>query len=87
MIALVPPGPGADPQLVLQTLYDAVSELQQPGGPLQLAHVDTKANLVARYPADDYRGGYLICDDINSIVHSTATAGVYAWLRADGSAL
>lgn len=84
---LIPPGAGADVQAVLRSLHDAVSELLNPGAPRQLAHVDTAANLTSRYPAEDYRGGVVICDEINSIVHSTAVAGVYAWLRADGSAL
>lgn len=86
MVPLIPPGPGANQDAVLQALYDAVSDLQNPGGPQQLAHVDTKANL-AKFPPDEYRGGYLICDEINSAVHSTAVAGVYTWLRIDGSAL
>jgi hypothetical protein len=88
VVALVPPGPDVDQDIAstLLSIIDAVSELQNPGAPRQLAHVDTKASL-ALYAADDYRGGVLICDEINSIVHSTAVAGVYAWLRADGSAL
>lgn len=85
-VTLTPPGEGANVQQVLQSFYDALSDLQNPGEPQQLAHVTTLADLT-RYAAADYPGGYLICDEINSIIHSTATAGVYAWLRADGSAL
>lgn len=84
MVPLVPPGPGATIASVVQSLYDAVSDLQNPAGPVQLAHVDLKANLP---PADNYRGGVVICDEINSIVHSTLVTGAYVWLRANGAAL
>lgn len=83
-VTLIPPGPNASQAAVLKSFYDALSELQIPGGPQQLAHVALKADLPA---ADDHRGGYLICDEINSIVHSTVVTGAYAWRRADGTAL
>lgn len=89
MSALIPPGPAVPQALasILQSFYDAISDLQNPGAPSQLAHIDTKAHLVARYPAASYQGGVLICDDINSIVHSTKVTGTWTWLRANGSAL
>jgi len=87
MVALVPPGPGAPSADFIRSMYEAVRSLLNPGGPVQLAHVATVAELTGKYPADDYRGGVLICDEINSLVHATSVAGTYAWLRADGSAL
>lgn len=87
-VQLIPFGPSVPGGLAapLQALYDAVSQLQNPDGPSNLAHVALLTDL-DRFPADQYPGGFMICDEINSLVHSTATAGVYAWLRADGSAL
>lgn len=82
MVPLVPPGPGATSASVIQSLYDAVLELQ--GG---FEHVDTKATLALLYPADSYRGRVLFCDEINSLIHSTIVTGAYAWRRVDGSAL
>jgi hypothetical protein len=68
----------------LRSLYDAVSQLQQPGSPVSLASVALKADLP---PAADWPETAILCSEINSIVCSTLSAGSYAWLRADGSAL
>jgi len=84
MTALVPAGPGANVQAVLASHEDAIHELQNPSGAIQMGHVATKAKLP---PADDNRGGVLICDEINAAVHSTLKAGAYEWLRLDGSDL
>lgn len=87
-VTLIPFGPDLPPALLspLQALYDAVASLQNPDGPSDLAHVATLADL-STYPAATYPGAFMICDQINSIVHSTLVTGAYAWLRADGSAL
>jgi len=86
---LIPPGPGipAPLQPILNSFYAALVDLRDPGGPVHLAHVDTAANLTSRFPAVAYRGGVLICDEINSIVHSSLVSGTWTWKRADGSAL
>jgi hypothetical protein len=86
---LVPPRPEVPLVLksILNSFYEAIRDLRTPGGPSQLVHVDTKANLTGRFPADQYPGGVVICDEINSIVHSTLVSGTWAWKRADGGAL
>jgi hypothetical protein len=86
MSQLIPPGPAIKPPYasILQAFYDAISELQNPGSPTQLASVDTKAHLP---PAADWPNGAIICAEINSIVCSTQVAGAWTWLRADGAAL
>lgn len=88
MAGLIPPGPGitGPAQSVLQSFYDALSSLLNPGAPTQFAHVATKAALIRLDPAAN-PGGVLICDEINCLVHSTKVSGAYVWLRADGSAL
>lgn len=85
-VQLIPFGPNVPGGLAapLQALFDAVSQLQNPDGPSNLAHVALITDLT-RYPPDDYRGDFMICDEINAIVHSTAVTGTYTWLRADGS--
>jgi hypothetical protein len=84
MTTLIPPGPGANVNAVLQSFYDAMSDLQNPGQPVTFAHVALKADLpkAAAWPECG-----IICDEINSLVVSTKVTGAYAWLRADGSAL
>lgn len=89
-VTLIPPGPNANPQAVLKALYDAVSELQNPGAPVQLASVDLKVASPPQTglpPAANWPNGAIICAEINSVVVSTLVTGAYAWLRADGSAL
>lgn len=84
MTTLVPPGPGANTGAVLQSFYDAISDLQNPGQPVTFAHVALKANLPH---ADQWPDCGIVCDEINSLVISTKVTGAYVWLRADGSAL
>lgn len=83
-VPLITPGPNANPQAVLKALFDAVTELQNPGAPTTIASVPLIANLP---PAADWPLGVIGCDEINSIVVSTLVTGAYAWLRANGDAL
>lgn len=87
-VSLIPIGPGVPQPVaaVLKSLYDAVAELQQPQAPIPLPHVALKTDLT-RFAASDFKECGIICDEINSVAVSTPTAGVYAWTRADGSAL
>ena len=64
---------------ILQAVIDAVAELQA----AQLTTV-TSAGLP---PADQNRACMVHVSDKNCIAISTPVAGVYTWLRADGSAL
>lgn len=86
MISLTPVGPGLPPNVaaVLKSHEAALRELSTPTQPVQLAHRALKADLP---PAGDWKGGVIICDEINAIVQSTLVASVWTWLRADGSAL
>lgn len=85
-IQLVPVGPDIPDAIakVLRPLVQAVAQLQVPDHPTRLANIATKALLP---DADDWRECAAICDEINSVVVSTASGGVYGWTRADGSAL
>lgn len=67
----------------LQEMRDAINEQAIPTKPVQLASV-VNADLP---PAADWPGCMIHVSDKNSIAISTPVAGVYTWLRADGSAL
>ena len=67
----------------LQEMQDAINEQAVPTKPVQLASV-VNADLP---PAADWPGCMIHVTDRNSIAISTPVAGVYTWLRADGTAL
>ena len=67
----------------LQDMQDAIGEQAVPTKPVQLATV-LFADLP---PADSWQACMIHVSDRNSIAISTPVAGVYTWLRADGSAL
>ena len=67
----------------LQEMQDAINEQAVPTKPVQLASV-VNADLP---PAADWPGCMIHVADRNCIAISTPVAGVYTWLRADGSAL
>lgn len=84
---LPPPVTGSDPDLltVLNGYYQALLELQQPGSPVVLPKMPLAADLP---PAADYPDTVIQAVDKNCIAVSTETSpGVWAWKRADGSAL
>jgi hypothetical protein len=85
-VQLIPPGPGTPESVrtLLQSYYDAIRQLQQPGAPTRPGYVATKADLPT---AADWPQAVVLCGEINSLVVSTLVADAYAWLRADGSAL
>lgn len=68
---------------ILQDLSDAAAEIQTPTQPVALASI-VFASLP---PAASWPGCMIHVTDRNSIAISTPVAGVYTWLRADGSAL
>jgi hypothetical protein len=68
---------------ILRDMQDAIRELQTPTQPGRLAVV-TFANLP---PADNWRECAISVSDKNCIAISTSVAGIYTWLRADGTAL
>ena len=81
-----PVGPGVTGETLttlLAEIRDAVIELQTPEAPVRMAST-TNANLP---PADDWRGCMIFVSDKDCIAISTDVAGVYTWLRADGSAI
>ena len=67
----------------LQEMQDAINEQAVPTKPVQLASV-VNADLP---PAADWPACMIHVTDRNCIAISTPVAGVYTWLRADGSAL
>lgn len=67
----------------LQEMQDAINEQAVPTKPVQLASV-VNADLP---PAADWPGCMIHVADRNCIAISTPVAGVYTWLRADGTAL
>lgn len=67
----------------LQDMQDAIREQAVPTKPVLLATVA----FASLPPADSWRGGVIHVSDRNCIAISTPVAGVYTWLRADGSAL
>lgn len=85
-VQLIPVGTDVPASIarVLRPLVEAVTQLQVPDHPSRLVNIATKAALPA---ADSWRECAAICDEINAVVVSTAVAGVYTWLRADGGAL
>jgi hypothetical protein len=89
IVLLTPVGPEVPKELqpLLKSMYDAITELQQPTGPSALWVHSTAATLEATAPAADNPGAHCMVDDINSIAVSTKIAGVYTWRRADGTAL
>ena len=68
---------------LLRDMQDAITEAQVPTKPVQLATVA----FASLPPADSWRGCMIHVSDKNCIAISTPVAGVYTWLRADGSAL
>lgn len=67
-----------------QAVVDALASLAEPGAPFRLPTVPTPADLP---PAADWGLHGLVVESLNSLVHSTRVAGVWAWRRSDGSAL
>lgn len=80
-------GPGslepADLLALLGDLAAAIAELETPTKPQAMAYV-LNASLP---PADSWRGCMIFVTDKDCIAISTDVAGVYTWLRADGSAI
>lgn len=68
---------------LLTDIADAVRELETPTKPLLLASVA----FASLPPAANWPGGIIHVADRNCIAVSTPVAGVYTWLRADGTAL
>ena len=68
---------------ILQDMQDAIREQAVPTKPVLLATVA----FASLPPAADWPGGIIHVSDRNCIAISTPVAGVYTWLRADGSAL
>lgn len=67
----------------LQDMQDAIREQAVPTKPVLLATVA----FASLPPAADWPGGIIHVSDRNCIALSTPVAGVYSWLRADGTAL
>lgn len=67
----------------LQEMQDTINEQAVPTKPVQLASV-VNADLP---PAADWPGCMIHVTDRNCIAISTPVAGIYTWLRADGTAL
>jgi hypothetical protein len=88
-VQLVPVGPGIPAGLaaILKSHEDALRSLMQPGSPVKLPHIDTKAHLLAQAPPANWPECGIVCDEINALCVSTQVAGTWTWLRADGSAL
>lgn len=84
-VSIQPPGPGIPEALrpILQSYYEALTQLQNPGAPTQLAEVALKADLP---PAADYPNMMIVVTEHNCIALSTDVAGTWTWLRSDGSA-
>lgn len=88
-VSIRPPGPGVPEALrsVLQDYFEAISQLQNPGAPVQLPVIATEADLLSQAPAASYPNTAIVVTDLNCIAVSTNVAGTWTWLRADGSAL
>lgn len=85
--ALIPVGPGVPESVagILQSHADAILALQEPGAPVTLPKIALAADLP---PAADWPDTVIQAVDKNCIAVSTETSsGVWAWKRADGSAL
>lgn len=68
---------------ILQDLSNVAAEVQTPTQPVALASVAFDSlPLAAKWP-----GCMIHVTDRNCIAISTPVAGVYTWLRADGTAL
>lgn len=72
---------------VLKSHEDALGSLRQPGAPVQMPVIDTKADLLAQAPAANWQNCAIICTEINALCISTDVSGTWTWLRADGSAM
>lgn len=68
---------------ILRNLSDVAAEVQTPTQPAALASVA----FASLPPAADWPACMIHVTDRNCIAISTPVAGVYTWLRADGSAL
>lgn len=68
---------------ILRDLSNVAAEVQTPTQPVALASV-LFADLP---PAASWQACMIHVSDRNAIAISTPVAGVYTWLRADGSAL
>lgn len=68
---------------ILQEMQDAIVEHETPTQPVRLATVA----FASLPPADSWRACMIHVSDKNCIAVSTPVAGVYTWLRADGTAL
>ncbi|MFN8992482.1 MAG: hypothetical protein ACK5X3_02245 [Pseudomonadota bacterium] len=68
---------------ILRDLSNVAAEVQTPTQPVALASVA----FASLPPAANWPGCMIHVTDRNSIAISTPVAGVYTWLRADGSAL
>ena len=68
---------------ILRNLSDVAAEVQNPTQPVALASVA----FASLPPAANWPGCMIHVTDRNSIAISTPVAGVYTWLRADGTAL
>lgn len=88
-VSLVPVGPGVDASIsaTLQSLLDAVQQLQQPDGPSVLPKIATAALLLSQAPAASYPDCAIQVVDKHCIALSTLVSGTWTWLRADGSSL
>jgi hypothetical protein len=88
-VSIRPPGPDIPAALrsVLQDYYEALSQLQNPGAPVQLPVIATEADLLAQAPAASYPNTAIVVTEHNCIAISTNVAGTWTWLRADGTAL
>ena len=68
---------------ILRNLSDVAAEVQTPTQPVALASVA----FASLPPAANWPGCMIHVADRNCIAISTPVAGVYTWLRADGTAL
>lgn len=86
---LVPVGGDVPPSvaMILKSHEDAIRELQEPTQPTSAWVHPTASTLEATAPAADFPGKFCMVTDINSLAVSTLVTGVYAWRRADGTAL
>lgn len=85
-VSIQPPGPGIPEALrpILQGYYEALTQLQNPGAPVQLPEVALEADLPA---AADHPNTAIVVTEHNCIAVSTDVTGTWTWLRADGTAL
>lgn len=85
-VSITPPGPGVPDALraILQSYFEALTQLQNPGAPTQLAEVALETDLP---PAADYPNTLIVVTEHNCAAVSTDVAGTWTWLRSDGTAL